>query len=166
MSSAIPSACTARNTRSYSLLAWPLTLVLRSSLSMQKTIEAVYEDGVLKPLEKLDLEEGTHFTLLLFEAVREHAQEGYRYLVARDHSRRRQLYIQGRNLTVGQLVSSMRADQLRPEQAAERYDLPFEAIQEALAYYQTHRELIDAEAEADKHDLQEKGYVLEPQDLS
>ena len=75
-------------------------------------------------------------------------------------------YIQGRNLTVGQLVSSMRADQLRPEQAAERYDLPFEAIQEALAYYQTHRELIDAEAEADKHYLQEKGYVLEPQDLS
>jgi predicted DNA-binding antitoxin AbrB/MazE fold protein len=140
--------------------------MLRSLLLMQKTLEAVYEDGVLKPLEKLDLEEGTHFTVLLLEAVREHAQEGYRYLVARDHARRRQLYVQSRNLTVGQLISNMRADQLLPEQAAERYDLPFEAIQEALAYYQTHRELIDAEAEADKRYIQEKGYLLEPQDLS
>jgi predicted DNA-binding antitoxin AbrB/MazE fold protein len=140
--------------------------MLLSLLLMQKTLEAVYEDGVLKPLEKLDLEEGTHFTVLLLEAVREHAQEGYRYLVARDHARRRQLYVQNRNLTVGQLVSNMRADQLLPEQAAERYNLPFEAIQEALAYYQTHRELIDAEAEADKRYLQEKGYLFEPQDLS
>ena len=132
---------------------------------MQKTVAAVYEDGLLKPLEKLDLEEGTHFTILLFEAVREHAQENYQYLVARDHPRRQQLYIKGRNLTVGQLVSSMRADQLTPEQAAERYDLPLEAIQEALTYYQTDREVIEAEAEADKRYLREKGYSLEPQDL-
>lgn len=133
---------------------------------MQKAVEAVYEDGVLKPLEKLDLEEGQHFTLLLFDAVREHPQEGYQHLVARDHSRRRQLYLKGRNLTVGQLVYSMRADHLPPEQAAERYDLPLEAIQEALEYYQAHREVIDAEAEAEKRYLQEKGYTLEPEDLS
>ncbi len=154
------------NIRRCSLLAQSLAPVLRFLLPMQKAVAAVYEDGVLKPLEKLDLEEGTHFTLLLFEAVREHSQEGYRHLVARDHSRRRQLYVQGRNLTVGQLVCSMRADQLLPEQAAERYALPLEAIQEALAYYQAHRELIDAEAEAEKRYLQEKGYSLEPQDLS
>ncbi len=135
-------------------------------LHMQKAVEAVYEDGVLKPLEKLDLEEGTHFTLLLFEAAREHSQEGYRHLVARDHSRRRQLYVKGRNLTVGQLVANMRADHLLPEHAAERYNLPLEAIQEALGYYQAHREVIDAEAEAEKLYLQEKGYTLEPKDLS
>lgn len=133
---------------------------------MQKAVEAVYEDGVLKPLEKLDVEEGQHFTLLLFEAVREHPQEGYQHLVVRDHSRRRQLYLRGRNLTVGQLVYSMRADHLLPEQAAERYDLPLEAIQEALGYYQAHRAVIDAEAEAEKRYLQEKGYTLEPEDLS
>jgi predicted DNA-binding antitoxin AbrB/MazE fold protein len=67
--------------------------MLGSPLRMQKAVEAVYEDGVLKPLEKLDLEEGKHFTLLLFEAVREHPQEGYRHLVARAHSRRRQLSV-------------------------------------------------------------------------
>jgi predicted DNA-binding antitoxin AbrB/MazE fold protein len=127
---------------------------------MQKAVEAVYEDGVLKPLEKLDLEEGTHFTLLLLETVKEHSQEGYRHLVAKDHSRRHQLYVKGRNLTVGQLVYSMRADHLLPEHAAERYDLPLEAIQEALGYYQAHREVIDAEAEAEKRHLQEKGYTL------
>lgn len=129
---------------------------------MDKAVEAVYENGVLKPLEKLDLKEGTHLTLLLFERVKEYPQEGYRYLVARDHPWRRQLYLKGRNLTVGQLVYNMRADQLLPEQAAERYDLPLEAIQEALAYYQSHRELVEAEAEAEKQYLLEKGYRLEP----
>lgn len=142
------------------LLARSFALVLRFLLLMQKTLEAVYENRVLKPLEKLDLKEGTHFTLLLFDAIREQAQEGYRHLVARDHPRRRQLYVQRRNLTVGQLVASMRAYQLVPEQAAERYDLPLEAIQEALAYYQIHHELIGAEAEAYKCYLQEKGVAL------
>jgi predicted DNA-binding antitoxin AbrB/MazE fold protein len=133
---------------------------------MQKAVEAIYEDGVLKPLEKLDLEEGKRFTLLLSEAVREHPQAGYRHLVARADSWRHQLYVKGRNLTVGQLVSSMRADHLLSEQAAERYDLPLEAIQEALAYYQAHCEEIDAEVAAEKRYLHEKGYTLEPEDLS
>jgi len=139
-----------------SLLAQSLDPMVGSPLRMQKAVEAVYEDGVLKPLEKLDLEEGKHCTLLLFEAVREHSQEGYQYLVARDHSRRCQLYVKGRNLTVGQLVYSMRADHLLPEHAAERYNLPLEAIQEALGYYHAHREGIDAEAEAEKRYLQER----------
>ena|ERR1700757_447003 len=129
---------------------------------MDKTVEAVYEGGVLKPLEKLDLEEGAHLTLLLLEPVKENPQEGYRYLVARDHPWRHQLYLKGRNLTVGQLIYNMRADQLLSEQAAQRYDLPLEAIQEALDYYQSHRELIEAEAEAEKQYLLEKGYRLEP----
>jgi predicted DNA-binding antitoxin AbrB/MazE fold protein len=147
------------------LLAQSLEHMLGFSLPMQKAVEAIYEDGVLKPLEKLDLEEGKHFTLLLFEAVREQPQKGYRHLVARTPSRRRQLYLKGRNLTVGQLVYSMRADHLLPEQAAEQYDLPLEAIQEALGYYQAHREVIDAEAAAEKRYLQDKGYMLEPEDL-
>jgi predicted DNA-binding antitoxin AbrB/MazE fold protein len=129
---------------------------------MDKAVEAVYENGVLKPLEKLNLEEGTHLTLLLLESVREYPQEGYKYLVARDHPWRRQLYIKGRNLTVGQLIYNMRADGLLPEHAAERYSLPLEAIEEALAYYQSHRELVEAEGEVEKHHLIEKGYKLEP----
>jgi uncharacterized protein (DUF433 family) len=56
----------------------------------------------------------------------------------------------------------MRAEQLLPEQAAERYDLPLEAIQEALSYYQSHRELVESEAEAEKQYLLKKGYRLEP----
>jgi predicted DNA-binding antitoxin AbrB/MazE fold protein len=46
---------------------------------MQKAVEAVYENGVLKPLKKLDLKEGQHFTLLLFEVVSEHSQEEYQH---------------------------------------------------------------------------------------
>jgi predicted DNA-binding antitoxin AbrB/MazE fold protein/uncharacterized protein (DUF433 family) len=132
---------------------------------MQKLIEAVYEDGVIKPLAKLEVEEGRHVTLLLLEALEESSEEGYHHLVARRHTWRRQLYLKGRNLTVGQLVYNMRADQLLPEQAADRYDFPIEAIQEALAYYNSHRELVAAEAEAEKRYLREKGYRLEPEDL-
>ncbi len=133
---------------------------------MQRAVEAVYENGVLKPLERLDLEEGRHLALLVLDTVPEVPQENYRHLVTRDHAWRHQLYLKGRNLTVGQLVSNMRAEQLSPEQASERYDLPMEAIAEALAYYRSHRELIDAEADAEKQYLHEKGYQLEPKDLS
>jgi uncharacterized protein (DUF433 family) len=133
---------------------------------MQKAVEAVYENGVMKPLERFALEEGRHLVLLLLEAVQEYPQEGYCYLVARNHAWRQQLYLKGRNLTVGQLVSNMRADQLLPEQAAERYDLPVKAITEASAYYHSHRELIEAEADAEKRYLQEKGYRLEPEGFS
>jgi predicted DNA-binding antitoxin AbrB/MazE fold protein len=132
---------------------------------MQKPIEAVYEDGVIKPLKKLEIEEGRHVTLLLLEPLEESSQEGYHHLVARRHPWRHQLYVKGRNLTVGQLVHNMRADQLLPGQAADRYDLPVEAIQEALAYYNSHRELVAAEVEAEKRYLREKGYWFEPEDL-
>jgi uncharacterized protein (DUF433 family) len=120
---------------------------------------------VIKPLAKLEVEEGHYVTLLLLEALGESSQEGYHHLVARRHPWRRQLYLKGRNLTVGQLVYNMGADQLLPEQATDRYDFHMEAIQEALAYYNSHRELVDAEAEAEKHYLREKGYRLEPEDL-
>ena len=36
---------------------------------MAKTIKVVYEDGVFKPLEKVDLEEGTKLTISLREEV-------------------------------------------------------------------------------------------------
>ena len=133
---------------------------------MEKAVEAIYANGVLQPLEKLDLQEGTHLTLLLLDPITEDPCAGYRYLVAREHPWRRQPYLRGRNLTVGQLVYNMRADHLSPDEAARRYDLPLEAIQETVAYYQDHRELIESEAEAEKQYLQEKGYRLAPENLS
>lgn len=77
----------------------------------------------------------------------------YRYLVARPETGRRQLYLKGRTITVGQLVYKMRANDLDAKAAAEDMALPLEQVHEALAYYETHRELIESEGEEEKRYL-------------
>ena len=74
----------------------------------------------------------------------------YQYLVARPEKGRQQLYLKGRNMTVGQLVHKMRANELSAERAAADMDLPVEQVLEALAYYQTNRELIESETAEEK----------------
>jgi uncharacterized protein (DUF433 family) len=86
----------------------------------------------------------------------------YQYLIPRPEKGRKQLYLKGRNMTVGQLVYKMRANRLSAEQAAEDMDLPVEQVMEALTYYQTHRELIESEMEEDKQYLLSQGVELEP----
>jgi len=89
----------------------------------------------------------------------------WRYLVARPHRWRRQLSIKGCNMTVGQLVSTVRANKLSPEEASEDLELPLEAIEEALAYYEENRELIQHEASEERRWLAENGIPLTPEDL-
>ena len=95
----------------------------------------------------------------------EQAVPRWKYLVARPHPWRRQLSIKGRNQTVGQLVSTVLANRLTPEQASENLDLPVEAIKEALAYYEENRSLIQLEASEERRRLAEAGYRLEPENL-
>jgi uncharacterized protein (DUF433 family) len=89
----------------------------------------------------------------------------WRYLVARPHPWRRQLAIKGRNMTVGQLVSTIRANHLSPEQASEDLELPLELIHEAMTYYAENQALIELEAAEERRRLSERGYPLEPQHL-
>jgi uncharacterized protein (DUF433 family) len=89
----------------------------------------------------------------------------WRYLVARPHPWRHQLAIKGRNLTVGQLVSTIRANRLSPEQASEDLGLPLEVIHEVMTYYAENRALIELEAAEERRRLSERGYLLEPQHL-
>jgi uncharacterized protein (DUF433 family) len=89
----------------------------------------------------------------------------WRYLVARPHPWRRQLAIKGRNLTVGQLVSTIRANHFSPEQASADLGLPLEVIHEALTYYAENQALIQLEAAEERRRLSERGYSLEPQHL-
>ncbi len=90
----------------------------------------------------------------------------WQYLIARPHRWRRQLSIKGRNMTVGQLVSTVRANKLTPEAASKDLELPVEAIREALAYYEENRELIQSEATEERRRLIERGYAIEPKNLS
>jgi uncharacterized protein (DUF433 family) len=85
----------------------------------------------------------------------------WQYLIARPHRWRRQLSIKGRNMTVGQLVSTVRANRYTPEQASDKLELPLPAITEALAYYAEHRDLIELEANEERRLLAERGFSLE-----
>lgn len=89
----------------------------------------------------------------------------WQYLIARPHRWRRQLSIKGRNLTVGQLVSTVRANQYTPEQASEEMEIPLATIYEALLYYSENRDLIEMEASEERRRMGERGYPLEPKDL-
>jgi hypothetical protein len=89
----------------------------------------------------------------------------WQYLVARPHRWRRQLSIKGRNMTVGQLVSTVRANHYTPEQASENLELPLPAIYEALAYHAENRDLIALEASEERRRIGERGHPVEPKDL-
>ncbi len=88
------------------------------------------------------------------------AAQVYQYLVARPHPWRRQLSLKGRNMTVGQLISTMQANHLSPDEAAGDLELPLEQVQEALVYYELHRDLIEAEAREQAARLAAKGYPV------
>ncbi len=84
----------------------------------------------------------------------------YQYLVARPHPWRRQLSLKGRNMTVGQLISTIQANHLTPDEAADDLELPLEQVREALAYYELHRDLVEAEAREQVARLAAKGYPV------
>ncbi len=59
----------------------------------------------------------------------------------------KQLGIKGRNMIVWNLVAPIVVSEHTPEEVAEDYDLPLEAVQEALDYYYANKEWIDAEVD-------------------
>ncbi|CAN5736726.1 hypothetical protein BH10CHL1_BH10CHL1_14200 [soil metagenome] len=77
----------------------------------------------------------------------------YSYLVARPETNYKQLYLKGRNLRVGQLIYTMRANNLTAEEAAADMDLPIAQIREAELYYQINRDLIEQETTEEKQRL-------------
>ena len=93
-------------------------------------------------------------------------QPTYAYLEARPHRWRKQLYLKGRNITVGQLIYSMRANNLSAEDAAYELDLSVEQVNEAQQYYQLNKSLIERDADEEKRFLIDEGIPLEPQNLS
>ena len=99
-------------------------------------------------------------------ANREAPVEPWQYLVRRRHPWRTQLYVKGRNLTVRQLVGSMKANQFDEAAAAADHRLPVEAVREALAYVERNRELLETEAEIERLMLQRGGVARGPQPVS
>jgi hypothetical protein len=69
----------------------------------------------------------------------------YKYLEPRPDSKRNQYYIKGRNITAGQLVRHILANDYTPAQAADNFELPLEAVEEAIEYYKENEDMIAAE---------------------
>jgi uncharacterized protein (DUF433 family) len=88
--------------------------------------------------------------------------EDWQYLVARTHPWRRQLYIKGRKLLASTIWQDMIANEMTPEQAAENWDLPLSAINEAIRYCENHQDLLQLEADEERFRLEAKGASLEP----
>jgi uncharacterized protein (DUF433 family) len=85
----------------------------------------------------------------------EKAVSSWKHLVKRPHRWRKQLYLQGKNMTVGQLMDSIRTNGLSAEQAAEDMALPIEAVLEAIRYSEENKNLLDSEAAYERHLLTE-----------
>jgi uncharacterized protein (DUF433 family) len=88
------------------------------------------------------------------------------YLVERPHPWRRQLSIKGRNMTAAQLVGAMNANELNEEDAAGDFELPIEAVREAIRYCQECAPLLALEANEQRRRLFERGYRLGPAAVS
>ena len=112
-------------------------------------------------LQKID-----KFKELSVPAVEPWRFDYYEYLAAHPESGYKQLYLKGRNMRVGQLIYTMRANAMSDEEAASDLDLPIAQIREAQVYYQVNRDLIEQEAAEEKQRLQAAGVAIEPQNLS
>ncbi len=92
------------------------------------------------------------------DAPKELPVDGWRYLVARRHPWRRQLFVKGRNMTVRQLIGTVKVENWNDQQAAQALDLTKDAIREARRYAEMNQELLAAEAEYERLVLEQKGY--------
>jgi uncharacterized protein (DUF433 family) len=90
----------------------------------------------------------------------------WKHLVQRAHPWRMQLYVRGRNATVGQILGTIQGNGLSPEEAAVDLDLEVDVIKEIISYGLQNPDLLASEAAEERRLLRERGYALEPSNLS
>ncbi|MGD1854621.1 MAG: hypothetical protein ACFB2W_10245 [Leptolyngbyaceae cyanobacterium] len=89
-------------------------------------------------------------------------EESWQYLVSRPHPWRKQLYIKGRKLLASKIWQDLTVNHMTAEDAAENWDLPLSAINEAIQYSESHQDLIKLEADEERYRLEMKGVSFEP----
>ena len=91
---------------------------------------------------------------------------GYAHLGPREGSRYHQYFLEGRNLRAETLYrATLGPEPMTPEEVAQDYDVPAEAVHEAIRYCQENEELLRQEREADWADSQARRRVA-PQPLA
>lgn len=86
----------------------------------------------------------------------------WQYLESRPHPWRKQLYFKGKRLKAFDVWMDMIVNQETPEKAAINWDLPLEAVTEAISYCEQNQDLLKEEAESERRRLEDKGINLEP----
>jgi hypothetical protein len=103
-----------------------------------------------------------HLTQLLIPELQSASLEGWKYLVARPHTWRRQLYVKGRKLRASTVWSDLLVNQMTPEDAADDWNLPLEAVEEIIRYCESNQALLAMESDEERCRLLEGGVQLEP----
>lgn len=87
----------------------------------------------------------------------------YTFLEPRPRSHYRQLWVKGRHLRAEVLYRlTVGAEARTPEEVAHDYDLPVEAVHEAMAYARHHHALLEAERAREFTRLQQLGLDQSP----
>ncbi len=81
---------------------------------------------------------------------------GYKFLEPRPYGNYRQLYVKGRKIRAVILCSqTLGEDGRTPEEVARDYDLPVEAVLEAIHYCTHHADVVRADSEMEEADIRE-----------
>ena len=87
----------------------------------------------------------------------------YIYLAPRERSAYQQYFVKGRNLRAETLFrATVGPERMTPEDAARDYDLPVEAVREAIDYCLRNAVLLQREREEDWAESQARGLVAPP----
>jgi uncharacterized protein (DUF433 family) len=81
----------------------------------------------------------------------------YKHLAPKPGSNYRQLFVDGRIRAEVLYRETLGVDALTPEQVAEDYGLPVEAVQEAIAYCRENRDLLDQERAEEDASIRARG---------
>ena len=139
---------------------------LRTALSASSVKDTVLRAAQLATLLVNETRQGNHLyvgrspqqvTRLAIPELEANLPPAWQWLVERPHSWRRQLWIKGRKLLASAVWLDAQANGLSVEEAAENWNLPLPAVQEAFTYCEANQPLIGAEADEERQRLLAEG---------
>lgn len=139
---------------------------LRTALSASSIKDTVLRAAQLANVLINEIQQGNHLyvgrhatqtTRLLIPELESTRPAAWQWLVERPHPWRRQLWIKGRKLLASTVWLDAQTNGMSLEEAAENWQLPLAAVQEAFRYCEDHQALIDAELDEEHQRLQTQG---------
>ena len=143
---------------------------LRTALATSSMKDTVLRAAQLTTLLVNESRQGNHLfvgrspqqaTRLAIPELEANLPPAWQWLVERPHPWRRQLWIKGRKLQASAVWLDAQANGLSALEAADNWSLPLPAVEEAFAYCEAQRALIEAEADEERQRLLAEGIAPE-----